>query len=684
MMNKFQSILLRFRKIVLPDGAALLLIFLVSFFSFGLLLSRLGFFQDDWHHVFYAYEQGVPGLKRFLFVDSRPFAYIVYAFFFRVLGFLPARWHWSLMILRFLTTVLFWLSVRQIWPGQNRLTGWMALLFAIYPVFGLQPLSVAYTLHWAMYVVSMLSVWLMLYAVRNPKWYIFLTALAVLLQSGQLVIIEYFAGLELSRIIFLWFLFPTLTFRERAKKVLRCALPFLITFALYVIYRSSYSTLFGYDRFEPLSVLRNLFTSPLSTLTSLIQYILQDFSYIVFSPWFSAIDPAVIDLFRPSTYVIIGSAAGFAVLAFLLMSHLRHAEEDDASAGIAARAIFGGISSILLAMLPFWLTGFSVYQKNQLWSGRLALAVMGGASMMMVGIIYTLIARPRYRNLVLSLLLGLGVSLQVQTARSYQASWDKQRALYWQFYWRMPSLEPNTMIVADQEILFFMGYYPTAFAINLLYPQVTEPPLASYWFNAGSEHINWDTFGAGQPVTLNKYVTTFNASVQNVVAITFQPEQGQCLWALQPEYKDARGLTEQAYLWMAVSNLSRIRPVASSAPPPEIFGSEPPRNWCYFYEKADLASQYKDWPTIDRLWKESNQKNLSSSNGFELLPFVRGYGMMGDWQTARSITFQASTLPDRPKSLLCDVWRELDSTAPPSPERGQTVSLVNERLGCQK
>src|SRR5512143_2549432 len=79
------------------------LIAAVCFFSFGLLLSRLGFFQDDWHHVFYAYWQGAAGLQRFLLADRGPFAWIVYASFFRILGFSPTGWHWSLMVIRLVT-----------------------------------------------------------------------------------------------------------------------------------------------------------------------------------------------------------------------------------------------------------------------------------------------------------------------------------------------------------------------------------------------------------------------------------------------------------------------------------------------------------------------------------------------------------------------------------------------------
>jgi hypothetical protein len=683
-MKRFQDSLSKLKNIVLPEWTAAVLIFLVCFFSFGILLSRLGYFQDDWHHVFYAYWQGAAGLKGFLFQDSRPFAYIIYVFFFRVLGFAPSHWHWSMMLIRFLTVLMFWLSVRQLWPEQVALTAWLALFFAIYPIFALQPLSVAYTLHLTMYFVFMASVFLMLVAVRHQKLYWPITILALLLEASQLLLIEYFSGLELSRLVFLWFLFPGLAFGNRIKKVLRYALPFLAILLLYVIYRSSYGVLFGYDRFKPLSFLHGLFTSPLAGTARLFQFIVQDFLYITFSPWFSSINPSLVDFSGHLTYVLAGSVIVFAALAFFLISRLKGVEKGNSVRNSTVQILFGGIISIILAILPFWLAGFSIYQKNQLWSDRLALAAMGGASMLMVGIIYTLIAHPPYRNLVLSILLGLGISIQVQTARSYQASWDKQRQFYWQLYWRAPALQPNTLVVADQEVLFFMGNYPTSFALNLLYPQLTNPPEASYWFNPGSERINWDAFSVGQPFAFNKYITTFNANVQDVVAITFQYEQDECLHVLRPDYSAVSGLSAEAYRWAAVSNLSRIEPTTKSVPPPDIFGNEPQHTWCYYYEQADLASQFQDWHKVTSLWQEANQQGVWARNGVELLPFIRAYAMLNDWQTARKITIQASVLPDQQWPMLCAIWQNFDSITPASSGRDQAVSLIEARLQCQK
>ena len=683
-MKKIQNIISKIDGVTFPFWTPPLLLLLVCFFSFGVLLSRLGFFQDDWHHVFYAYWQGAQGLQRFLFADSRPFAYLVYTFFFNLLGYSPAYWHWSLMVIRFSTAIMFWFCLRQLWPRQNALAAWLALMFAIYPIFTLQPLSVAYTLHWVMYLVFMLSLFFMLFAMKHQKVFLPLTSLALILEATHLIFIEYFSGLELSRLIFVWLFFSDLPHHERLKRTLRYSLPYLGILFIYVVYRSSFSIVFGYDRFSTLATLGTLVHTPIASLTGLFQSMLQDLVYIVFSPWYAAIDPAIIDLTRPSTYLIFGSIFLFAIAAWFLISRLKEDEKAAALSGLGKQVALGGLLSLILSLLPSWLVGLSIFQKNLLWSERLALSAMVGAGMLVTGMVYMLIDKPFYRHIVLGILLGLGIGLQVQTARSYQASWDKQEEFYWQLYWRAPALQPNTLLVSDQEILFYMGYYPTAFAINLLYPQVSDPPVASYWFNAGTEHINWNTFAGGQSVELDKYVTTFSANVHDVVAFTFEPGLDQCLWILRPQYQDVRGLTPEAYTWMKVSNISRIQPVSKAIPPEAIFGNEPYHDWCFYYEKADLASQDQEWGKIIQLWQEAGHKGVRAHNSIELLPFIEAYAEEGNWTLAGSITIQAEVLPDRNSSELCDVWRGLGSTTPQSPERDQTAALIEARLGCQE
>lgn len=682
-MQNARSVFRRLGEIRLPEWSALAFIFLVCLYSFGILLSRLGFFQDDWHHIFQAYWYGAEGLRRFLLMDRGPFAYLVYIPFFKVLGFSPANWHWSLMLVRFTTVALFWLALRQVWPDRNALASWLALLFAIYPIFSLQPLAVAYTLHWAMYLLFMLSLFLMLYAARHPKAYVPLTVVAALLEVFHLVCIEYFSGLELSRPIFLWLLFSNLPTKERWRKVALTSLPYLLTLGLYSVYRSAYASLYGFDRFGLLSQLAALLHAPLSGMLRILQYMVQDFIYVVFSQWFAAVDPQAIDLSRASTWLIFASVLTFAAAAYFVVTHLKPDPDDTQLSRLGKQVALAGFLSVMLSLLPFWVTGLSIFQKNQLWSDRLALGAMPGASMIVTGVVLIFVDRARYRNLLLSALLGLGISLPVQTARSYQASWDKQEQFYWQLHWRAPSLQPNTLIVSDEEILFFMGIYPTAFAINVLYPQVQASPAASYWFDAGMEGVNWASFSAGEPASFVKYTETFSATSQSVLAISFQPSLDQCLWVLRPEYADLRDLTPTAKTWLSVSNLARVQATPESVPPAQIFGGEPAHGWCYYYEKADLAWQSQQWQAVIQLWKQASDAGLRPRNSIEMLPFIEAYGQTGDWAMARKLTMQGQVLPDRSSSVLCDIWRGLGTTTPASAQRDATVTSVKQQLGCQ-
>ena len=142
------------------------------------------------------------------------------------------------------------------------------------------------------------------------------------------------------------------------------------------------------------------------------------------------------------------------------------------------------------------------------------------------------------------------------------------------------------------------------------------------------------------------------------MGITFQPEQDQCLHVLRPDYSVVSGLSAEAYKWASVSNLSRIEPTTKSVPPPDIFGNEPEHTWCYYYEKADLADQFQDWHQVVSLWQQANQQGVWARNGIELLPFIRAYAMLNDWQTARKITIQASVLPDQQWPMLCALWQK--------------------------
>jgi hypothetical protein len=109
-----------------------------------------------------------------------------------------------------------------------------------------------------------------------------------------------------------------------------------------------------------------------------------------------------------------------------------------------------------------------------------------------------------------------------------------------------------------------------------------------------------------------------------------------------------------------VSNLSRIIPDPAADPPdPDIFGPEPARSWCYFFQKADLARQQQDWHTIIDLYQQSRAQGFAPNHGAEYIPFIEAYAQTGNWQKAYELTVDARQTTAGIKKMLCTNWARL-------------------------
>jgi hypothetical protein len=130
-----------------------------------------------------------------------------------------------------------------------------------------------------------------------------------------------------------------------------------------------------------------------------------------------------------------------------------------------------------------------------------------------------------------------------------------------------------------------------------------------------------------------------------------------------------------------VSNLSRIIPdPASAAPDPNIFGPEPNHGWCYFFEKADLARQSKDWKTVIALYQQAQKEGFAPQYGAEYIPFIEAYAQTNDWQKAYDLTLAAEKLTSKLETMLCDNWLRVDQL--PSPD-AKIIEQARQSLPCK-
>ena len=92
---------------------------------------------------------------------------------------------------------------------------------------------------------------------------------------------------------------------------------------------------------------------------------------------------------------------------------------------------------------------------------------------------------------------------------------------------------------------------------------------------------------------------------------------------------------------MVVGQYSRINQInltgSAANPPEDIFGKEPAHDWCYYYEKADLARQGQDWQQVVTLGDEATKLGLAPKDTSEWMPFLQGYFMAGDTDRAKEI-----------------------------------------------
>jgi hypothetical protein len=672
------------RRPLSPDSISLL-IFGIALLAFSIKTLDQGFFHDDWHHIYYANFYGLDGLKQFLFFDSRPFAYLVYSPLFSLLGFSAFNWHVLVLVLRFLTILTFFGCLNLIWPNHKKENGLVAALFLIYPVFQVQPNSVSYALHWVTYLMFFLSLLLMILAVRRKKFLTVFSLLALFFEVFHLLMIEYFAGIELVRPFLLWFAFRDDPVRERVRKVFRYWLPYFVILLIYAVFRASFSQILGYDRNSPV-ILLGLFSDPIHSLVFLIQSSIRDLVDVLFTTWNATYDPAVIDFSVFTNVWIWGLAALTGLVSLAYFSLIRDQDDTENEHAAWARIILGlGLVFVTLGLLPTWISGRSFFQLYDLFDDRLALPSMFGASMVWVGGIFFLIRKQAHRYVILCTMLGLAVGLQLRTNVAYAQGWQKQEQFYWQLYWRAPYIQPGTALISEGEILPLMGIHPTSYAVNSLYPPQKSMQEFNYAFFASGERIgDWEEFLQGSTLIDERFGSAFEGSSRDTLTILYAPENDQCLWILRPEDARIRNMPSLTYEFLPVSNLDRIQriPLSDQYPPRNIFGDEPVRTWCFYFQKADLARQYEDWPEVTKLWDEAQQNGFLPGNGAEYIVFIEGFANTNDWGKASDLTITSSKYGDNIRPALCEFWGDLVLSLPASSEKENAYHKISEKLQC--
>ncbi len=717
-MAKVQIMILMLKK---TGEQPISTIIVAGILAFGFFIPFFGLYQDDWHFIHYGSAAGARGMLEFLTMDGRPTAAWVYATLYPLLGFSPLPWHVLSLTLRLVTVLLAFSTLTTLFPNRSRTNTLAAFFFLLYPIFTLQPQAVVYAEHWMAFALFFASMLLMLRAIQEPKRWLIYTALAILAETLHLFTVEYFVGLELLRPFAIWVLLRLGTARlspnpphtqarshpfysgyaQAIKHIAKLWLPYFLILLLFLYWRTVF--LGSLDlRNNPADALS------LQTVITTLQHLGADVALVLVSSWFKLVDPSALELTRARNFIVLAITFASALLAYIYSRSISdNVPQQESSSSTDPRNtqhatpnsyplsptsyLLSSLLFLLLGLAPAYAANFIIHLKLEPWNGRFALAALPGAGMLLALVFDSLFTSEKTRRVMFAILIGLLIGYHNRVAFDFKTSWEKQVKLYEQLTWRAPSIEPGTAIITDQEILSYMGDYPTSFALNTIYREAslrddTKPLRPSpYWFFAMSENLGTDadSLAEGVELTAKKYASTFVGNSRDSLIIVFEPEKNQCLWILRPEDAAYRGLPEQVKKAAQVSNLSRIhdQPQTDFA----LFKTIVPEkreSWCFHYQRADLARQMGDWEQVVFFWELAERGGHKPGHGFEYIPFIQAYAHTGDWQTALALMKQSNRVSANMKTILCPVWEELALSAPESAERDSTNDEAMEFLGC--
>lgn len=626
-------------------------LFLIAFASYGYALTSLGYYWSDWEVMFFtkldsAYQFGY-------YAEDRPFPWAYQLIYFLV-GSKPIGWQVASLILRWAGSLLFVYALIHIWPTYRKHFYWLGALVLVYPGFIQQEQSAAFSRHIMTLFLFGLSLYWMTLAITRPRWANLLFPLSWIATFMHLFTIEYFSGLELMRPVLIWLLVANgiKTDWRLLKKVAFYSLPYILVTAFFFWLRFAYfpKVFRTFARLESISSTIDAFQgSFIGTVLNFFNKGALDILFSTVQVWTDSITGFGDFTFqRPLAWFAFGLGTFFA----LAFSFFYNTTEDESANRPSPFWLAGtGLLMFVTSAIPIWAIGKEVGTGG--WNERFTLAPMFGATLLVIGLVLVLV-RPAGQKWIFGFLLMFSVATQVWMASSYRRDWTIQPDFYWQLHWRIPALQTDTAVLSFGYPSFMITHDMDAtWAVNLLYHFQIKDGIIPYMFIT-PEYEKY--FQPDIPIKIPARNLMFDGNTSNTIAV-FRQTDSSCLRVLDSVYMYDPLLDEGSQKLIPMSDLTRIIPDPTPASPDtDIFGPEPARTWCYFFQKADLARQTKDWGAVIDLYQQAQGLGFTPKYGAEYIPFIEAFAQTGDWQTAYDLTIAAKELSQQQKRMLCANW----------------------------
>ena len=627
------------------------LLLTVCTLAFGLFIPQLGFYYDDWPTVFYTYTDDTEGLVKNFSYD-RPYSVWTYYLIGRF-GANPIVWHTAALLLRWLIVLAMAWSIKPLWPNHSKKILYTALIFAVYPGYTFQPSAVIFAPHLAAYLLFFISIGAMARwatDVERPRGF---ASIAIVASALQLFTLEYYAGLELIRPVYLWILFSNSRgAKTNARGVLRYWWPFAVLLAAWFIWRL---VLFN-PQVEPfpLVIIDEIRSNPISGFRAFTRMGIQDFVHSFVAVWADLARPALFSLQTAIDRLtwLVALLGGVLVASITLIFSRPEKAAQKEEAKFVKQSFALGMSAFVLGLIPIWVIGEPITQGGY-WQ-RYILIGLFGLAMILTSILCFFVSRDRNRAILITLLAALAISGHVRQTENYRQDWEVQRDFYWQLFWRAPSIEDETALVSFDRLSWQMTDPLTSYAINTLYAK-SVASNARLWNFELNRTLTVNNVREGRNLVSQFRGLSFSTGTGDDLVFYHKLDDG-CLWILTPEHVDNSYLPDENRELVAASNVTNVLSQPITLPSESVFGEEPAHAWCYYFEKASLAAQEEDWERVVWLYTVAEDQDLKANYGIEWLPLLDAYLRLKDWNSALDLSARIHRMHARNDAMVCTSW----------------------------
>ena len=635
------------------------LIVLICTLSFGLQISRLGFYWDDYASIYVYLSRGSAVFEDWSAGQARPITGLLSRWMWDTVGLDAFGWHRLHFVLYVISVLLFWRILRTLWSEYRAQTTLTALLFAVYPSYHLRPIPISFELIISL-VVFLFSFWLSLIAARQRS--LALSLIAALLIPIYQTIYEQNIAFEALRPLAMLYVMNAdwRRWREWMAGLLRLWFLYPLLTLMVLLYR--------FVLFEPNETYADynvpIYLDSLSGWLLMFKRSVTAPVEMLFLDWIQI--PRRLFITDGMDTDIPGLLAVVALVACLL--YLWRASDDRY---LHRKSVILGVSGIGFMMIGLLL--FSIHMVGRTLSdgfdSRWALSP-GLVAALILGLVIPALIGTWNRQLVhLALVIPviLGVAVQVTVNQVYIDDWELRQDLFWQMRWRAPEVAPGTMYTLVTE--------PGAFAFGRVLPDYELTGYAGLYYahedspypvivGGGESNIRgiftqnlprsgvWSETFTGTTIIFMDW--QFNLDKLLVFAY-----DGSCLRTANPIFarqtiSDSAAFNNLAPYHHPEQILNIPLEESQTSPYQYVIEPEPEHGWCFYYQQIQWALQFGDDVEATRLADEARQHGLAPSDVVEWLPFIEAYNRMAAYTSAESLVVQIAMGDFAAQAVLCE------------------------------